>query len=340
MEPLREASEKVADGVHLFTPSAAYRIQRNTNTDTPLPPDEPTAQNPRDGAALDYFLPAAANAVSIEILDGQGKVVRRYSNTDKPEASEEDLQKQLIPLYWLRPFRALSTDAGMHRWVWDLHYASPTATRHEYPIAAVPHDTPRYPLGPTAVPGNYTVRLTVDGKSSTAPLVVKMDPRVKTSAAGLQKKFAMETRLAAMMTESSQALVQGGAMRDQLSKAGAQSTGPAKEAIDAFEKKLNAVLGASGGFFAPPSAEVTLTRVNGAVATLYQMVWQVDADPTVSQAEALAATEHDMQDVMARWNTLKTSELPTLNKSLRESKLPEVQVQSDIAAPEAQTDEE
>src|SRR5215475_10030553 len=106
----------------------------------------------------------------------------------------------------------------MHRWVWDLHYATPTATRHEYPISAIPHDTPRYPLGPNALPGNYTVRLTVDGKSSTAPLTIKMDPRVKTSLAGLQKKFQAEARLSSLMTETSTAVLQAGSIRTQLEK--------------------------------------------------------------------------------------------------------------------------
>lgn len=228
----------------------------------------------------------------------------------------------------------------MHRWVWHLHCAPPVTTRHEYPIAAIPHDTPRYPAGPTALPGNYTVRLTVDGKSSRAALVVKMDPRVKTAAAGLQKKFAIEMQLASMMTDSSQALAQGGALRDQLTKASAQASGAAKEAIDAFEKKLSGVLGASGGFFAPPSAEVTLSRVNGAVGTLYQQVWQADAEPTVPQTEAVAAAERDVKDVMSRWNALKTADLPALNQSLHESNLPAVQVPSDVTAPETQSDEE
>ena len=340
MEPLREASEKPAASAHLFTPAAAYRVQRDTNTDTPLPPDEPMAANPPDGAVLDYYLPSGTSTVSLEILDGQGKLVRRYSNTDKPEASDEELQKQLIPLYWLRKFRALATEAGMHRWVWDLHYPAPSSTRHEYPIAAVPHDTPRYPLGPTALPGNYTVRLTVDGKSMTAPLTVKMDPRVKTSAEGLQKKFAIESRLASMMTESSRATAQAGAIREQLTKASAQASAASKEEIDAFQKKLSGVVGASGGFFAPPSEQVTLSRVNAAVAALYQQVWQVDAEPTASQTDALATAERDMKDVVARWNALKSSDLPALNRSLHESNLPEVQVQSDITEPQIQSDEE
>src|SRR5208282_4786663 len=87
--PLREASAAL-NSVHLFKPAPAYRVQRDINTDTPLPPDEPTAENPPDGAPLDYFLPAATDKVTLEILDAQGHLVRRFSSADKPEISEED----------------------------------------------------------------------------------------------------------------------------------------------------------------------------------------------------------------------------------------------------------
>ncbi len=196
--PLREATASLAAAdAHLFTPAPAYRVQRDTYTDTPLPPDEPTAANPPDGAIIDYYLGHAASApVTLEILDAHGQLVRKFSSADKPDVTEAELKKQLIPLYWLRPFRSLSADAGMHRWVWDLHYPAPDSTRHDYPISAIPGDTPRYPLGPTALPGSYTARLTANGKSYTANFTVKMDPRVKTSAAGLDRKFQLETRLA------------------------------------------------------------------------------------------------------------------------------------------------
>lgn len=339
ISPLREASAVLANSVHLFAPAPAYRVQRNTNTDTPLPPDEPAAANPPDGAILDYLLPSTASAVTLEILDAQGHLVRRFSNTDKPEAPEEELQKQFIPLYWLRKPHQLSTVAGMHRWVWDLHYATPTSTRHEYPIAAIPHDTPRYPLGPTALPGSYTVRLTVDGKASTAPLPVKMDPRVKTSAVGLEQKFKAETRLASMISESSQGLIQGNSIREQLEKVSAASAAT-KEAIEPIQKKLSAILGVAGGFSAPPSQEATLARVNGQGGTLYQQVSQADAEPTSSQMEALAATERDSADVMKRWNEFKTSDLPALNRQLHDSQAPEIRMESDIQYEEPQIDEE
>ena len=340
ISPLRETSAELSNSVHLFAPALAYRVQRDTNTDTPLPPDEPAAANPPDGAVLDYYLPTAAGSITLEILDGQGKLVRRYSNTDKLDPGEEDLQRQLIPLYWVRQPRQLSTAAGMHRWVWDLHYLAPTATRHNYPIAAIPHDTPRFPLGPTVLPGNYTVRLTVDGKTSPAPLTVKMDPRVKTSAAALEKKFRAETSLASLMSESAQALLQGRSIREQLEKLTAQANAPNKDVTESLQKKLTALLGAEGGFFAPPSQEVTLSRVNGEAATLYQQVWQVDAEPTSSQMEALAATEHEGSDLLKRWNEFKNSDVPALNRLLRESKAPEILLESDLHPEEPQADEE
>ncbi|HEV3308208.1 MAG TPA: glycoside hydrolase [Candidatus Sulfotelmatobacter sp.] len=328
--PLREVAKlSSANDAHLFTPTPAFRVQRNTNTDTPLPPDEPAAANPPDGAVIDYYL-AHANStpVTLEILDSRGQLVRKFSSADKPESTEEELKKQLIPLYWLRPFRSLSAEAGMHRWVWDLHYPSPESTRHEYPIAAIPDDTPRLPLGPTALPGTYTARLTANGKTSTTSFTVKMDPRVKTSAAGLEKKFQFETRLASLLSQTSQAVLQGGSIRDPLQKLSQQATSSVHDSVQAFQTKLAGILGASPSP-AAPATEITLTRVNGQVSILYGQIWQVDAEPTTSQSEAAAATEHDAADVMKRWEALRDSDLPALNKTLNGASLPELKIDAD-----------
>ncbi|MGB6555744.1 MAG: hypothetical protein WBE78_19780, partial [Candidatus Binataceae bacterium] len=163
--PLREITGGVANSpIFLFQPALAYRARRSTNTATPLPPDEPAGQNPPDGAIFDYWLKSGvAGPVTLEILDANGKVLRRFASTDKPEVTQEDLEKQLIPLYWIRPQQILSSGAGMHRFVWDLRLPPPGTTQHEYPISAVPHDTPRYPVGPAILPGKYEVRLTVAG---------------------------------------------------------------------------------------------------------------------------------------------------------------------------------
>ena len=341
ISPLREVVDSLAGGDHLFIPAPAYRVQRDTNTDTPIPPDEPTGANPPDGAIIDYYLDHPASApVTLEILDAQGQLVRRFSSADKPTADEAELKKQLIPLYWLQAFGALPTEAGMHRWVWDLHYPAPDSVRHDYPIAAIPGDTPRYPLGPTAIPGSYTARLTANGKTYIAQLTVKMDPRVKTSAAALESKFKMERRLAALLTQTAQAAKQAGSIREPLEKLTQQAGAPTLDSLKAFQNKLAEVAGSQTGFAGATADAVTLARTNGQVAVLYGQVWQADAEPTASQSEAMASIERDASDVMKRWNDLKTSDLPALNRKLREANLPEVQIESDPHREEVSTDEE
>jgi len=341
IEPLREASASLAASAHLFNPAAAYRIQRDTNTDTPLPPDEPTAANPPNGAIIDYYLPQAASGpVTLEIVDEQGRPVRKFSSTDPPEISDAELQKQLVPLYWVPKPRHLSTDAGMHRFVWGLHYTPPTAMRHDYPISAIPHNTPRLPLGPNVVPGTYTVRLTVDGKSYTAPVLVKMDPRVNISFDALHKKFDAETRVAAIVSRTSQALIQAGLIRDQLDKLSTQPNVPSEHVGEGLQKKIAALAGNPGGFFAPPSPDVTLSRVNGQAGALYIQIWQVDTEPTSAQTDALPAIEHDSAGVMKRWDELKNSDLPALNRILRDAKVPEIVLDSGNPREEPQGDEE
>jgi len=279
----------------------------------------------------------ATGPLAIEILDAQGKLVRRYASDDKPEITQVELEKQLIPLYWVRMPKALRTTPGMHRWVWDLHYPAPTATRHPYPISAVPHNTPRQPLGPHALPGNYRVRLTVNGQSFTAPLTVKMDPRVKTPPAGLQQMFELETQLASLLTTSSQAVIQAGSIREQLENL--KATGAAATSIEAFRKKLK-MLAEGSGKEPPPASELTLKNVNSAANTLYTDVYRVDATPTGAQVEATRTLEQDTTTVMKQWEALKTTDLPALNNVLRSAGLPEVQLEANPQAGAEQTDEE
>ena len=339
--PLRELTASVSDEDHLFTPAPAFRIQRDTYSDTPLPPDEPAAANPPDGAIVDYYLAQnQTSPVTLEILDAHGQLVRKYSSDDKAPVSEDDLSKQLIPLYWLKPFRMLPADAGMHRWVWDLHYSTPDSTRHDYPISAVPGDTPRFPLGPNALPGSYTARLTVNGKSSTTPFTVRLDPRIKISAADLEKKFQTERKLASMLDQTSKAVAQAASIREQLRKITQQSSSASRDAVKNFENKLAEVSGAPGGSPAPPSQAPALSRVNGDAETLYGQVWQVDAAPTTAQTQATASSEHDVSQAMQRWESLKSTDLATLNRALHDANLPEVKIESDPHYAETGMDEE
>jgi photosystem II stability/assembly factor-like uncharacterized protein len=172
---LRQISTDVGRA-YLFQPADAVLLTQGSDNGTPMPRDEPLAENAPYGAMIDYYLKANANGpVTLEIVDPAGEVIRKYSSEDKgPPVNVETLN---IPAYWVRPFEPLSTTAGMHRWIWDLR---PTP--------------PARPAGgggggggfgggrggaATVLPGAYTVRFSVGGKSYTQPLTVKLDPRTK-----------------------------------------------------------------------------------------------------------------------------------------------------------------
>jgi photosystem II stability/assembly factor-like uncharacterized protein len=178
ISPLRQMTPQIVSAsAHLFAPRLTYRLPRNTNTDTPLPPEEPGGKNPPDGAILYYNLNAGGSAVTLEIFDSTNRLVRRFTNTDQAPVPDPALN---VPLYWLRSFQPLSNQAGMHRFVWDLH-GPPTQTGGrrgfpEPPISAVYQDTP-VGQGEWMPPGEYIVKLTAGGTESSQKLLVKPDPR-------------------------------------------------------------------------------------------------------------------------------------------------------------------
>ena len=178
---LRQWNDKAGgDAVTLFKPATATRVRYSMYTDTPVPPDESMAQNPPDGAVIEYALATDAKAVTVEILGDKGRVIRAISNGDKVEEPKDTGN---WPYYWFRVARLPGTKAGIHRVEWDLHYERPTGQECTLPISATPRNTKCEPEGPWVNPGTYTVRLTVDGVARTQPVTVRMDPRVKSTPA-------------------------------------------------------------------------------------------------------------------------------------------------------------
>ena len=151
--PLREAASRLAIPYTFFTPAPAYRIQRDTNTDTPLPPDEPMAANPPDGASSGPLPVVRREHIDTRNSRCERSACTQLSNSDKPEITEEDLKKQLIPLYWVRGLRHLSTEPGMHRWIWDLHYPAPASRAMNIRSQRLGPFLPRGPLGPADITG-------------------------------------------------------------------------------------------------------------------------------------------------------------------------------------------
>jgi photosystem II stability/assembly factor-like uncharacterized protein len=157
---------------YLFRPADAFELTPGSDNGTPMPRDEPLAENPPYGAMIDYYLKAnVSGPVVLEILDPAGDLVRRYSSEDKPTLVDPNTLS--IPAFWVRTPEILSTVAGMHRWIWDLRPTPPPR-----PAGGGGGGGGRGGV-PPVLPGTYSVKLTVAGKSYTQPLMVKADPRSK-----------------------------------------------------------------------------------------------------------------------------------------------------------------
>ena len=176
--PLRQITADLAKSEAIFyQPQNPYKVRWNIYTDTPVPQEEAAGQNPPDGAIFDYFLKEKSQGeVTLEIFDASGKPVRKFSSNDKPYKIPE----VNIPLYWIRPQQILSAEAGSQRFVWDMHY-KPLDEPASYPIGATYMDTAPEPTSPWVLAGNYTAKMTVNGKTYTQNFTIKQDPRVKTS---------------------------------------------------------------------------------------------------------------------------------------------------------------
>lgn len=164
----------------LYKPQNTYRVRWCMYPDTPVPQEEPAGQNPPDGATINYYLNSDAANVLLEILDSKGNMIRRYSSSD----TLYTIPRNNVPPYWIRPQQILSGKAGSHRFMWDMHY-QPLNLPATYSISATYMNTAPEPTSPWVMPGTYTARLTVDGKTYNQPFIVKMDPRVKTSSKDL-----------------------------------------------------------------------------------------------------------------------------------------------------------
>lgn len=180
---LRQINKPLSEQpVVLYTPQHTWRIRWGMYTDTPVPQEEPAGENPPDGAIIDYYLKEKiAGEMKLDIVDNKGQVVRSYSTNDKPYTKPQDN----APDYWVRPQQILSGDPGAHRFLWDLRYA-PLDVPATFPISAVYKNTAPSPSSPLVIPGEYKVRLSMNGKTWEQPLKVSMDPRVKTSPKDLK----------------------------------------------------------------------------------------------------------------------------------------------------------
>jgi hypothetical protein len=300
---------------------------------------------------IDYWLSrAASSVVTLEIVDASsGHVVRRFSSADKPEpVLNSDYAKQFnVPMYWVRPARTLSAGAGMHRFVWDLTYPAPDVLTRDYPISAIFHDTPLYPMGATALPGQYTLILTVNAKQYTQPLNIRMDPRVKTAPEDLRRQFELDRKIAEALHRDYEAVQQVRSLRSQLKALTAKifTTGSTEKhrvsrGLDAIQKtaaeldaKAAPIEGEEGDYRArylsTPEGR-SLARLNGGLNALVSALDTADAAPTTQQVAMFAELDKALEEQLSAWAQLKSRNIPDLNDQLKKAGLPLIDLQKPL----------
>jgi photosystem II stability/assembly factor-like uncharacterized protein len=276
--PLRQITPATLEAdAHLFEPQQAWRFRWNKYTDTPLPPDEPAGENPPDGAVINYTLRNdAREPVTLEIFTEDGGLVRRYSSADEPEPP---LEGQNVPDYWPRPPQVLSAEAGFHRFVWDVKYPRPAVLRFSYPISAIAGNTPVTPFGPWVLPVRYFFNDTATTEIYTQPLTVKLDPRVKTPIAELERQHRLSMKLYGLIREDFDALTAVRAFRADRRNASRDGDAAAIES--------------------------SLARLNGSLGSLFRTVERADLAPTSQVVEAIGIVERQLQQTLELWEALR-----------------------------------
>jgi len=175
---------------YLFTPGETLAIHQGSQNGTPLPHEEPQEQNPPAGIVAYYWLKSAPSGpLKLELVDASGEVQACLAS-DTP-VKPVDTEAINVQAYWVEPTPPPAATPGMHRVALNIvtprgfgfgrkpppppvDSCHPTATPEPQPavVPARPESAPQ-----SLQPGEYTVRLTLDGQTLTQPVTVKPDPR-------------------------------------------------------------------------------------------------------------------------------------------------------------------
>ncbi len=309
---LRQMHDAVnAAGPWLYRPATAIRIDNDAFTGSPLPPEEPTAKNPPDGAVVDYDLKTSAGHIKLEILDEKRNLVRSFSS-DEP--NEEKHSPRAIADRWLPKPEILDTTPGMHRFVWNLAWGDLDKNATDQ----LGGDEYRTLRSPRAVPGNYQVRLTVDGKTFAQPLKVVMDPRSPATSRDLEQQLQLSRQIFAEALSARQTLAEVKSVQKQLSdleqKAG-ENHADLKATVSQLQTEIGKILAGDG----PANL-----GIENASAGLSSSLAAVESGDRAVPSQAIVLYHESSQAMKLRkadWDRFKTTRLPQLNQQLKQENM-------------------
>jgi hypothetical protein len=303
-----------ASDVILYQPQTALRLHYSEEFDK----RQPVGDNPPPGAMIDYYFKTAPkDEVSLDILDSSGKVVRHISSKEKKEAEQ--------PAEWpdrVERVKTIPAKEGMNRFAWDLRYDDPIQIPGSFYSSTGPK-------GPLALPGDYQVKLTVGGKSQTAPLHLAIDPRNKGQEAALQKQFTLAIQVIDRISHLHQAVNEIRDLRSQIQNlhkrfGDDQRLKPALAAGNDLDHKMSEVeqtliqvnMKSSEGNLVFPNT------LNERFDTFSHVIEAGDTEPTKPQLEVFQMLSSQLDEQSKKWAQLKKEDLPKVSELIKQANLP------------------
>lgn len=295
----------IASDFHLFGMRNALRVGQHS-THPGMADAEYVGPNPAYGALLTYYFkqkPDAKTQIKLEVLDSHGEVIR--SITEFPK------------------------EAGLNRTAWDLHVDGPKPRREPTPEERERMQSFffRPQVGPQVLPGTYTVRLTVNGKSQEQPVTVRLDPTLNVKLADLQEQYDLGIRLRNMM----------------------DSTNTAMRSLDSIKAQLVTVSGTVHSLSPDAPKELTTTisddskdadnlllkfarpenipgysmgpRLSDSLAMLLYGTQGFDGAPTKPQMDLFQQLQKEYGEQMAAVNNFTNVKLAKLNSLLQQNNI-------------------
>jgi len=307
LAPLRDLAARGApDGVRLAPPGVAYRLRANQNKDTPLPPEEPRGENPPPGAILDYWLPEGIEGpVTLEIVDGDGDVVRRFASDDQAFEPEVDVY---FTEEFLVPPPSLSAAPGPHRFTWNVRGERPRSLNYGVSIAAVPgREAIVEPEGAFVVPGTYRVRFTAGGTTVEQPLEVRLDPRVATSPEELEALAAFQADVVRELERSMDLAEARAEAAAKVREESARRSGRLRRAAERALTELDTLT---------ESADADPGDLHRRLSALATDLESVDAAPTGPQRQLFEESRSGLDRWETAWKKFDATTLRALERRL------------------------
>jgi len=323
-----QATSQIAgEEVHLFAPKHAYRMASERG----LSDVKYEGSNPPNGAVIYYWLKSAPKGdVTLEFLDAEGKSIKKFSSKAPAHAEEDSAASAEEDDRPSAPSTAPANE-GLNRFVWDLRY--PDATK--FPGMILWAGGVR---GPVAVPGEYQVKLTVDGKSQTQKFEVRKDPRVETTHEQFMAQLELELQMRDKLTQAHNAILRIRDVRKQVDELvqrlqTAGESAKSKLVVDRAKELSGELTSVEETLYQTKNkaSEDPLNfpiRLNNKLASVLAAVASADSQPTASQQTVYEDLSTGINAQVRKLNQLMDNSLPAFNKLVKEQDIPAVTVKT------------